>query len=102
MHTALACTHIHKLQVKEMMTDRDPDGGGRFPSVTAMREAKLRDWLSVAQVSREEHPHSSTNTSVDMLIYRLDDKIGYPCYEPGKYLAWRKMLSLIAQGHRAP
>ena len=28
----------------EMMGDRDPDTGERFPTVAAMREKKLRDW----------------------------------------------------------
>ena len=30
----------------EMMRDRDPDTGERFPTVTAMREKKLRDWAA--------------------------------------------------------
>jgi hypothetical protein len=29
----------------EMMRDRDPDTGERFPTIMAMREKKLRDWL---------------------------------------------------------
>ena len=32
----------------EMITDRDPDTGLRFPTVTAMREKKLRDWAAGA------------------------------------------------------
>jgi hypothetical protein len=32
----------------EMMRDRDPDTGGRFPTVMAMRERKLRDWVEGA------------------------------------------------------
>ena len=31
-------------QVLEKMSDRNPDTGESFPSVLAMREAKLRDW----------------------------------------------------------
>ena len=33
---------------REMMGDRDPDTGERFPTVAAMREKKLRDWLAGA------------------------------------------------------
>ena len=29
-----------------MLSDRDPDSREPFPSVLAMREAKLRDWLA--------------------------------------------------------
>ncbi len=36
------------LQVREKMSDRDPDTLEPFPSVMAMREAKLRDWLAEA------------------------------------------------------
>ena len=35
-------------KVMEKMSDRDPDSGRPFPSVLAMREAKLRDWLASA------------------------------------------------------
>jgi len=42
--------------VWEKMEDRDPDTGDRFPTVLAMREAKLRDWLRVtAQLSHAGH-----------------------------------------------
>ncbi len=34
-------------KVPEMLGDRDPDTGRRFPTVLAMRAAKLRDWLRV-------------------------------------------------------
>jgi hypothetical protein len=32
----------------EMMNDRDPDTGQRFPTVLAMREAKLLDWIRIS------------------------------------------------------
>eukprot|EP00292_Cryptomonas_paramecium_P006623 CAMPEP_0113730450 /NCGR_PEP_ID=MMETSP0038_2-20120614/43166_1 /TAXON_ID=2898 /ORGANISM="Cryptomonas paramecium" /LENGTH=465 /DNA_ID=CAMNT_0000662513 /DNA_START=1218 /DNA_END=2612 /DNA_ORIENTATION=- /assembly_acc=CAM_ASM_000170 len=31
-------------QTGEMLADRDPDTGERFPNILALREAKLRDW----------------------------------------------------------
>mmetsp|Transcript_51853 Transcript_51853/g.135298 ORF Transcript_51853/g.135298 Transcript_51853/m.135298 type:complete len:187 (+) Transcript_51853:1396-1956(+) len=36
-------------QTGEMLADRDPDTGERFPNILALREAKLRDWLRVSQ-----------------------------------------------------
>ena len=51
-------------QVREIMTDRDPEGGARFPSVAAMREAKLRDWLRVARVgASEEQPEQDKHST---------------------------------------
>ena len=32
----------------EMMRDRDPDTGKRFPTIMALREKKLRDWAAGA------------------------------------------------------
>ncbi len=44
----LMIVRISTFQVREKMSDRDPDNMEPFPSVLAMREAKLRDWLAEA------------------------------------------------------
>jgi len=36
----------------EVMLDRDPDTGRRFPTVMAMRERKLRDWVDATAQGR--------------------------------------------------
>ncbi len=32
-------------QIAELLLDRDPENGQRFPTMLALREAKLRDWV---------------------------------------------------------
>mmetsp|Transcript_58947 Transcript_58947/g.156158 ORF Transcript_58947/g.156158 Transcript_58947/m.156158 type:complete len:179 (-) Transcript_58947:116-652(-) len=46
---------LEHVKVKELLKDRDPDTGQRFPNVIALREAKLRDWLRVSQTLRYSH-----------------------------------------------
>ena len=47
------------------MSDRNPDTGESFPSVLAMREAKLRDWqahnfkLKWDQLKRDKKIHAT-------------------------------------------
>jgi hypothetical protein len=62
---------------REETEDRDPDGGGRFPTAAAMREAKLRDWLRTlpkldfaAHVPCRQRPASGANHG-QILIQRL-------------------------------
>jgi len=63
---------LGNLEVKELLKDRNPETGDRFPNVLAMREAKLRDWLRVSSKLLHNHHTSCRDFMLDpMCAFRL-------------------------------
>mmetsp|Transcript_58943 Transcript_58943/g.156120 ORF Transcript_58943/g.156120 Transcript_58943/m.156120 type:complete len:850 (-) Transcript_58943:192-2741(-) len=64
------------VKFKELLKDRDPDTGQRFPNVIALREAKLRDWLRVSQTLRYSHHVTCRDFMLDPreLLETLENK----------------------------
>mmetsp|Transcript_58962 Transcript_58962/g.156273 ORF Transcript_58962/g.156273 Transcript_58962/m.156273 type:complete len:478 (-) Transcript_58962:388-1821(-) len=67
---------LEHVKVKELLKDRDPDTGQRFPNVIALREAKLRDWLRVSQTLRYSHHVTCRDFMLDPreLLETLENK----------------------------
>ena len=83
----------------ELMTDRDPLTGQRFPTVMAMRESKLKNWLSVASALPFTHSVSCRDFMLDpdKVLQALVGKYGFKRknYDPSEGL---KMLCVFRFG----
>ena len=57
--------------LQELAWDRDPHGGARFPTVLAMRTAKLRKWMRAAGTAAAPNAHH-----VQCREFLLDPRFG--------------------------
>ena len=69
----------------ELVMDRDPHTGKRFPTVMAMREAKLRDWLNFSQQLPFTHHVSCRDFMLDPdgVLDDLTSMFGFTRKAPG-------------------